>query len=43
MESSVLYSIIDSFDVEQIPTVWKNIDFNTFSEVKNYIPIKEKH
>lgn len=42
MESSVLYSITDSFDVEQIPTVWKNIDFNTFSEGKKLYPYQRE-
>ena len=42
MESSVLYSITDSFDVEQIPTIWKNIDFNTFSEGKNLYPYQRE-
>ena len=42
MESSILYSITDSFDVEQIPTVWKNIDFNTFSEGKNLYPYQRE-
>jgi len=42
MESSVLYSITDSFDVAQIPTVWKNIDFNTFSEGKKLYPYQRE-
>ena len=42
MESSVLYSITDSFDVEQIPTVWKNIDFNIFSEGKKLYPYQRE-
>jgi superfamily II DNA or RNA helicase len=42
MESSVLYSITDSFDIEQIPTVWKNIDFNTFSEGKKLYPYQRE-
>ena len=41
MESSVLYSITDSFDLEQIPTVWKNIDFNTFSTGKKLYPYQQ--
>lgn len=42
MESSVLCSITDSFDVEQIPTIWKNIDFNTFSEGKKLYPYQRE-
>ncbi len=42
MESSILYNIIDSFDIEQIPTVWKNIDFNTFSGVKKLYPYQRE-
>ncbi len=42
MESSVLHSITDSFDLEQMPTIWKNIDFNSFSEGKKLYPYQRE-
>jgi len=42
MEISALNKIIESFEVDQIPTLWKNIDFNTFSEGKNLYPYQNE-
>ena len=42
MESSILYNIADTIDIEQIPTVWKNIDFTTFSENKKLYPYQRE-
>lgn len=42
MESSVFYNITDSFDIEVIPTIWKNVDFYTFSEDKKLYPYQRE-
>ena len=42
MEASVLYNIMAGLDFEQIPLIWKNIDFNTFSENKKLYPYQKK-
>ena len=42
MENSFLYGIHETFDIEQIPIIWKNIDFNTFSENKKLYPYQRE-
>jgi type I site-specific restriction endonuclease len=42
MDHSVIYNIIEDFDLEQIPTIWKNIDFKNFSEDKMLYPYQRE-
>ena len=42
MQNSYLYRIMENFDTEQIPAVWKNIDFSTFSENKTLYPYQRE-
>ena len=42
MDSSILYSINKDFDISQIPLIWKNIDFDVFSEGKNLYPYQKE-
>jgi type III restriction enzyme len=42
MEASVLYNIMAGLDFEQIPLMWRNIDFNTFSENKKLYPYQKE-
>ncbi len=42
MQNSYLYRIMENFDTEQIPSVWKNIDFSTFSENKKLYPYQRE-
>ena len=41
MEKSVLYNIMEDLDFEQLPFIWKNIDFKTFSESKKLYPYQK--
>jgi len=38
MKDSILYNISDNIDFEQLPVLWKDIDFNKFSKNKSLYP-----
>ncbi len=42
MEGSILYNIAESIDFEQLPVLWKDIDFNKFSEHKSLYPYQRE-
>ena len=42
MNSSILYNIAESIDFEQLPVLWKDIDFNQFSEHKSLYPYQRE-
>jgi len=42
MNSSILYNIADNIDFEQLPVLWKDIDFNRFSEHKSLYPYQRE-
>ena len=42
MEGSILYNIAENIDFEQLPVLWKDIDFNTFSEHKSLYPYQRE-
>jgi len=42
MNSSILYNIAENTDFEQLPVLWKDIDFNKFSEHKSLYPYQRE-
>jgi type III restriction enzyme len=42
MEGSILYNIAENIDFEQLPVLWKDIDFNKFSEHKSLYPYQKE-
>lgn len=42
MEGSILYNIAENIDFEQLPVLWKDIDFNKFSELKSLYPYQRE-
>ena len=42
MTSSILYNIAENIDFEQLPVLWKDIDFNKFSEYKSLYPYQRE-
>ncbi len=42
MEGSILYNIAENIDFEQLPVLWKDIDFNKFSEHKSLYPYQRE-
>jgi len=42
MNSSILYNIAGNIDFEQLPVLWKDIDFNKFSEHKSLYPYQRE-
>ncbi len=42
MEGSILYNIAENIDFEQLPVLWKDIDFNRFSEHKSLYPYQRE-
>ena len=42
MAGSILYNIADNIDFEQLPVLWKDIDFNKFSEYKSLYPYQRE-
>ena len=42
MNSSILYNIAENIDFEQLPVLWKDIDFNRFSEHKSLYPYQRE-
>ncbi|RLD55926.1 MAG: restriction endonuclease subunit R, partial [Bacteroidetes bacterium] len=42
MNSSTLYNIAENIDFEQLPVLWKDIDFNKFSEHKSLYPYQRE-
>jgi len=42
MAENILYSIAENMDFEQVPVLWKDIDFNKFSEQKSLYPYQRE-
>lgn len=42
MEGSILYNIAENIDFETLPVLWKDIDFNKFSEHKSLYPYQRE-
>ncbi len=42
MNSSILYNIAENIDFETLPVLWKDIDFNKFSEHKSFYPYQRE-
>ncbi|MEA3450971.1 MAG: DEAD/DEAH box helicase family protein, partial [Bacteroidota bacterium] len=42
MNSSILYNIVKNIDFEALPVLWKDIDFNKFSEHKSLYPYQRE-
>ena len=42
MNSSILYNIAEYIDFEQLPVLWKDIDFNRFSDHKSLYPYQRE-